>query len=72
MVPVHTLPPNAEHVKIMRVLDKETLGHSPTMAVDEVREDIAQACVNLARKGGLHERDGKSVKTNTGFGARGT
>ena len=30
MVPAYTLPPNAEHVKIMRVLVKQTLGHSLT------------------------------------------
>ncbi len=31
MVPAYTLPPDAEHVKIMRVLVKETLGQSLTM-----------------------------------------
>ena len=30
MVPAYTLPPDAEHIKIMRVLVKETLGHSLT------------------------------------------
>src|ERR1700691_4840701 len=30
MVPAYTLPPNAEHVKIMRVLVKQTLSHSLT------------------------------------------
>src|ERR1035437_2609294 len=64
MVPAYTLPPNAEHVKIMRVLVKETLGHSltPTLGAD-----IAQACETLAVKGALHESDRKRVKTNTGF-----
>ena len=28
MVPAYTLPPNADHVKIMRALVKQTLGHS--------------------------------------------
>jgi glutamate decarboxylase len=64
MVPAYTLPPDAEHVKIMRVLVKETLGHSLTMALGQ---DIAQACATLAVKGGLHESDRKRVKTNTGF-----
>jgi len=64
MVPAYTLPPNAEHVKIMRVLVKETLGHSLTMTLGQ---DIAQACATLEQKGGLHERDRKRVKTNTGF-----
>ena len=64
MVPAYTLPPDAEHVKIMRVLVKETLGHSLTMTLGQ---DIAQACETLAAKGGLHETDRKRVKTNTGF-----
>ena len=64
MVPAYTLPPNAEHIKIMRVLVKETLGHSLTMTLGR---DIAEACKTLAAKGGLHERDRKRVKTNTGF-----
>jgi len=64
MVPAYTLPPNAEHVKIMRVLVKQTLGYSLTMALGK---DIAQACETLKAKGGLHESDRKRVKTNTGF-----
>jgi glutamate decarboxylase len=64
MVPAYTLPPNAEHVKIMRVLVKETLGHSLTMTLGR---DIADACSTLATKGALHESDRKRVKTNTGF-----
>ena len=64
MVPAYTLPPNAEHVKIMRVLVKETLGHSLTTALGQ---DIAQACATLDAKGGLHPSDRKRVKTNTGF-----
>ena len=64
MVPAYTLPPNAEHVKIMRVLVKETLGHSLTATLGS---DIAQACGTLAEKGALHPSDRKKVKTNTGF-----
>jgi glutamate decarboxylase len=64
MVPAYTLPPNAEHVKIMRVLVKETLGHSLTTTLGA---DFAQACETLAVKGALHESDRKRVKTNTGF-----
>ncbi|MGD0453164.1 MAG: glutamate decarboxylase [Solirubrobacteraceae bacterium] len=64
MVPAYTLPPNAEHVKIMRVLVKETLGHSLTMCLGN---DIAEACKTLAAKGRLHPADRKRVKTNTGF-----
>jgi glutamate decarboxylase len=64
MVPAYTLPPQAEHVKIMRVLVKETLGHTLTTALGS---DIAQACETLATKGKLHPNDRKKVKSNTGF-----
>jgi glutamate decarboxylase len=64
MVPAYTLPPNAEHVKIMRVLVKETLGQTLT---ETLGKDIAQACATLDAKGGLHPEDRKRVKTNTGF-----
>ena len=64
MVPAYTLPPNAEHVTIMRALVKLTLGH--TLA-STLADDIAQACETLARKGGLHPIDRKRVKTGTGY-----
>ena len=66
MVPAYTLPANAEHVKIMRVLVKQTLGHSLTKCLGD---DIAKACATLDAKGrGLHPADRKRrVKTNTGF-----
>ena len=64
MVPAYTLPPNAEHVKIMRVLVKQTLSQTLTRTLGQ---DIAQACATLNAKGGLHETDRKRVKTNTGF-----
>jgi glutamate decarboxylase len=64
MVPAYTLPPNAEHIKIMRVLVKLTLGH--TLA-ETLADDIAVACSVLADKGGLHPHDRKRVKTGTGY-----
>ena len=64
MVPAYTLPPNAEHVTIMRALVKQTLGRSLVMML---AEDLAQACETLDRKGGLHEVDRKRVKTGTGY-----
>jgi glutamate decarboxylase len=64
MVPAYTLPPNAEHVKIMRVLVKQTLGHSLIVCLGA---DLAEACATLAAKGRLHPTDRKRVKTNTGF-----
>ena len=60
MVPAYTLPPNADHVKIMRALVKLTLGHTLTTTL---ANDIAEACATLEKKGGLHELDRKRVKT---------
>ncbi len=64
MVPAYTLPPNAEHVTIMRALVKLTLSH--TLA-STLADDIAQACETLKKKGGLHELDRRRVKTGTGY-----
>ena len=64
MVPAYTLPPNADHVKIMRALVKLTLGH--TLATT-LADDIAEACTVLAEKGRLHEHDRARVKTGTGY-----
>jgi glutamate decarboxylase len=64
MVPAYTLPPNAEHVTIMRALVKQTLGRG---LVNTLADDIAEACATLDEKGGLHELDRRRVKSNTGF-----
>ena len=64
MVPAYTLPPNADHVTIMRALVKLTLGQS---LASTLADDIAQACETLGIKGGLHERDRQRVKTGTGY-----
>jgi glutamate decarboxylase len=64
MVPAYTLPPNADHVKIMRALVKLTLGH--TLATT-LADDIAQASAVLAEKGGLHPHDRKRAKVGTGY-----
>jgi glutamate decarboxylase len=65
MVPAYTLPPDAEHVKIMRVLVKQTLGNT---LITTLGQDIAQACATLEAKGRVHPSERKRrVKTNTGF-----
>jgi glutamate decarboxylase len=64
MVPAYTLPPNAEHVKIMRALVKQTLGHS---LVTTLADDIAEACQTLKQKGGVHALDRRRVKTAVGY-----
>ena len=64
MVPAYTLPPNAEHVTILRALVKLSLGRS---LVDTLADDIVQACETLKKKGGLHEIDRRRVKTGVGY-----
>jgi glutamate decarboxylase len=64
MVPAYTLPPNAEHVTIMRALVKLTLGRS---LATTLADDIADACETLKKKGGLHELDRRRVKTGVGY-----
>jgi glutamate decarboxylase len=64
MVPAYTLPPDADHVTIMRALVKLTLGHT---LVTRLADDLAEACETLDSKGGLHERDRRRVKTGTGY-----
>jgi glutamate decarboxylase len=64
MVPAYTMPPDADHVKMMRVLVKETLGRSLTTALGE---DIAQACATLKAKGPVHHTERKRVHTSTGY-----
>ena len=64
MVPAYTLPPNADHVKMMRALVKQTLGHTLTTTL---ANDMAEAVETLEKKGGLHEVDRKRVKTGTGY-----
>jgi glutamate decarboxylase len=64
MVPAYTLPPNAEHVTIMRALVKQTLGHA---LVTTLASDIEDACATLDKKGGLHEIDRRRVKTSVSY-----
>ncbi|MGE5636486.1 MAG: glutamate decarboxylase [Nocardioidaceae bacterium] len=64
MVPAYTLPPDAQHVKLMRALVKETLGRD---LVDTLADDVAQACRTLEKKGGAHESERRRVKTGVGY-----
>jgi glutamate decarboxylase len=64
MVPAYTLPPNAQHVTLMRALVKETLSRE---MVDTLAGDIARACQTLDDKGGVHESERQRVKTATGY-----
>jgi glutamate decarboxylase len=64
MVPAYTLPPNAQHVTLMRALVRETLSRE---MVDTLAGDIARACQTLDDKGGVHESERQQVKTATGY-----
>jgi glutamate decarboxylase len=64
MVPAYTMPPDAQDVKVMRALVKETLSRD---MVDTLADDVAEACETLARKGGAHERERHRVKTGNGY-----
>jgi len=64
MLPAYTLPPNAEHEKVLRALVKETLSREQ---VDRLADDIEQACSVLAEKGGAHPSERKQVKTGSGY-----
>jgi glutamate decarboxylase len=64
MVPAYTLPPDAQKVKVMRALVKETLNRE---MVDTLAADIAEACQTLEKKGGAHESERKRVKTAVGY-----
>ena len=64
MVPAYTLPPNAENVKIMRALVKETMSREQ---VERLTRDIADACTTLDQKGGAHPSEREQTKMGTGY-----
>lgn len=64
MVPAYTLPPNAEGVKIMRALVKETMSREQ---VERLTRDIADACTTLDQKGALTEKERAQIKRGTGY-----
>jgi len=64
MVPAYTLPPNAEHVSILRVLCKETLGQP---LIESLHDDFEKAMETLDKKGAVHQLERRRVKTGTGY-----
>jgi glutamate decarboxylase len=63
MVPAYTMPPDAQHVTMMRALVKETLSREH---VDTLARDIEEACATLAKKGGAHEAERNMMVTGPG------
>jgi glutamate decarboxylase len=64
MVPAYTLPPHAEHVKILRALVKETLSRE---LVERLARDLDDACATLDKKGGTHTSERQQIKQGTGY-----
>jgi glutamate decarboxylase len=64
MLPAYTMPPDAEDVKIMRALVKQTLSRPQ---IDRLAADISQACETLAEKGGAHPSEREQMKRGPGY-----
>jgi len=64
MLPAYTMPPNAEDVKVLRALVKQTLSREQ---VDRLAGDIATACQVLEEKGGAHPSERKKMKRSPGY-----
>jgi len=64
MVPAYTLPPNAERVKIMRALVKETMSREQ---VERLTRDLSDACATLDEKGGTARAEREQTKMGTGY-----
>ena len=64
MVPAYTLPPDAQDVKIIRALVKETMSRGQ---VDQLTQDIVDACETLDLKGGTHPAEKAQIKMGTGY-----
>lgn len=64
MIPAYTMPPDAEEVKLMRALVKQTLSREQ---IHRLVEDIRAACSTLAGKGGTHPAGRRHTKTGTGY-----
>jgi glutamate decarboxylase len=64
MLPAYTMPPNAEDVKVLRALVKQTLSREQ---VDRLAGDIATACEVLDKKGGAHPAERKKMKQSPGY-----
>ncbi len=64
MLPAYTMPPNAEKVKVLRALVKQTLSREQ---VDRLAADIHSACETLEEKGGAHPSERRETKLSPGY-----
>jgi glutamate decarboxylase len=58
------MPPNAEDVRVLRALVKQTLSREQ---IDRLADDIAEACATLEKKGGAHASERKKMKVSPGY-----
>jgi glutamate decarboxylase len=64
MLPAYTMPPQADHVNMLRALVKLNLSHA---LVSTLADDIHEACETLEKRGGATESERKRVRTNHGM-----
>ena len=64
MVPAYTLPPNAQRVKILRALVKETLSREQ---IERLSLDLHDACETLDQKGATTQVEREQIKIGTGY-----
>jgi glutamate decarboxylase len=64
MLPAYTMPPNAEAVKVLRALVKQTLSRAQ---IDRLAHDLEQACEMLDKKGGAHPAERKRIKRGPNY-----
>jgi glutamate decarboxylase len=64
MLPAYTMPPNAEDVKVLRALVKQTLSREQ---IDRLADDIAEACATLEKKGGAHPSERERIQSSPGY-----
>jgi glutamate decarboxylase len=64
MLPAYTMPPNAEHVNMLRALVKIDLPHA---MVETLADDVHEACETLEKKGGASKEERQQVRTNVGM-----
>ena len=64
MLPAYTMPPDAQEVKVLRALVKETLGRS---LIDHLAADVQGAIQTLEKKGGAHESERHKMTRTPGY-----
>jgi glutamate decarboxylase len=64
MLPAYTMPPNAQEVKVLRALVKQTLSRSQ---IDRLAHDIEEACAMLDKKGGAHPVEREKIKRGANY-----